>query len=68
MNLKLKTALAASAMLLATHAAAQITFYEGEGFRGRIFTANNQVNNFQRVGFNDQIGRASCRDRVLMPV
>ena len=53
MNLKLKTVLAASSKLLATQAAAQITFYEGEGFRGRTFTANGQVNNFQRVGFND---------------
>ena len=54
MNLKLKTALAASALLVAAQAAAQITFYEGEGFRGRTFTANSQVNNFQRVGFNDR--------------
>lgn len=53
MNLKLKTALAASVFVLAAHATAQITFYEGEGFRGRTFTANSQVNNFQRVGFND---------------
>ena len=54
MNLKLKTALAASALLVAAQAVAQITFYEGEGFRGRTFTANSQVNNFQRVGFNDR--------------
>ena len=53
MNWKLKTALGASALILATQAAAQITFYEGEGFRGRAFTANNQVNNFARFGFND---------------
>ena len=53
MNWKLKTALGASALILATQAVAQITFYEGEGFRGRTFTTNNQVNNFQRVGFND---------------
>ena len=54
MNWKLKTALGATALILATQAAAQISFYEGEGFRGRIFTANKQVNNFQRIGFNDQ--------------
>lgn len=53
MNWKLKTALAASAMVLAAQAAAQITFYEGEGFRGRTFTANSEVNNFKRFGFND---------------
>lgn len=53
MNWKLKTALAASALIIAAQASAQITFYQGEGFRGRTFTANSQVNNFQRVGFND---------------
>ena len=53
MNWKLKTGLTAAALMVAAPAAAQITFYEGEGFRGRIFTANSQVNNFQRVGFND---------------
>ena len=53
MNWKLKTALAASALILTAQAAAQITFYQGEGFRGRTFTANNQVNNFKSVGFND---------------
>ncbi len=53
MNWKLKTALAASALVVAAQAAAQITFYEGDGFRGRNFTANSQVNNFKRVGFND---------------
>jgi hypothetical protein len=26
--------------------AAQITFYEGEGFRGRVFSANGEVRNF----------------------
>ena len=53
MNWKLKTTLAATALMLGAQAAAQISFYENEGFRGRVFTANNQVNNFQRVGFND---------------
>ena len=33
---------------------AQITFYEGENFRGRAFTADKQVNNFERNGFNDR--------------
>lgn len=53
MNWKQKSALAATALVFAAQATAQITFYEGEGFRGRTFTANSQVNNFQRVGFND---------------
>ncbi len=53
MNWKLKTALGATALFFATQAAAQVTFYEGEGFRGRTFTANGQVNNLKRAGFND---------------
>ncbi|MFA6312670.1 MAG: beta/gamma crystallin-related protein [Sterolibacterium sp.] len=54
MNWKLKSALGASALVLATQAMAQITFYEGEGFRGRAFTTEKQVNNFQTNGFNDR--------------
>ncbi len=54
MNWKLKSALGVSALLLAAQASAQITFYEGEGFRGRAFTTNKQVGNFQRFGFNDR--------------
>jgi uncharacterized protein YcfJ len=54
MNRQLKTALAVSALIMTTQAAAQITFYEGENFRGRAFTADKQVNNFERHRFNDR--------------
>ena len=54
MNPKLKTALAVAALIVATHAAAQVTFYEGEGFRGRAFTTNTRVGDFGRFGFNDR--------------
>src|SRR5215208_747099 len=54
MNRKLKSALAVAALLAATHAAAQVTFYEGEGFRGRAFTTNSEVGDFARKGFNDR--------------
>ena len=54
MNWKLKSALGASALLLTAQAAAQITFYEGEGFRGRSFTTDRRVWNFDRIGFNDR--------------
>ena len=54
MNSKLKYALAISAVALATQAMAQVTFYEGEGFRGRAFSTANQVNNFANAGFNDR--------------
>jgi uncharacterized protein YcfJ len=54
MNWKLKSALGATALLVASQAFAQITFYEGEGFRGRAFTTGKQVGDFSRLGFNDR--------------
>ena len=54
MNWKLKTVLGATALVFAANAAAQITFYQGEGFRGRAFTADKPVRNFERYGFNDR--------------
>ena len=39
---------------LAAIPAGQITFYEGEGFRGRTFIANREVVNFGVFGFNDR--------------
>ena len=35
-------------------AVAQVVFYEREGFQGQSFTTEQQVSNFQRVGFNDR--------------
>lgn len=54
MNLKLTALIGLSALGLASTAGAQITFYEGEGFRGRAFTSSRQVRNFQRAGFNNR--------------
>jgi len=34
--------------------AGQITFYEGEGFRGRAFNADRRVEDFSGSGFNDR--------------
>ena len=48
------TALAAAALAIATQAAAQVTFYEQQGFQGRSFTTQSQVNDLQRFGFNDR--------------
>ena len=39
MTSSIKTAVAAAAVVMATHAAAQITFYQDDGFQGRSFTA-----------------------------
>ena len=54
MNLKLKIGLATVAFAFATQAAAQITFYENDGYRGRAFTTNKSVQNFDSYGFNDR--------------
>ena len=54
MHLTLKTLLGAAAICCATQAAAQITFYEGEGFRGRAFRVDKTLWNFEPYGFNDR--------------
>lgn len=48
------TALGIAGIVLATQAAAQITFYEDDGFQGRSFRADRQIGNFERFGFNDR--------------
>ena len=50
----LKPLLGIAAVTLAAHASAQVTFYEGEGFRGRTFAVNGEVKNFAQTGFNDR--------------
>ena len=54
MNAILRTALAVAGVAIATQAAAQVTFYEREGFEGRSFTTEKQIGNFERNGFNDR--------------
>ena len=64
MNTALRNALAAAGLTLTTQAAAQIVFYENEGFQGRSFTTEQQVGNFQSYGFNDRASSAVVlRDR-----
>lgn len=58
MNWKLKSAAAAGVLLLATQAAAQITFYEREGFQGRSFTTDRPIRNFERQDFDDRASSA----------
>ena len=55
-NLALACGLAA--LTVSTLAAAQITFYENEDFRGRSFAASSWVNDFTRYGFNDRASSA----------
>lgn len=48
-----ETLLTVVAIALATQAAAQVTLYGREGFRGRAVQVNSTVPNLGRVGFND---------------
>lgn len=50
----LKLTLTAVATLIAGQAFAQVTFFERENFQGRSYTAQQQVTNLQRSGFNDR--------------
>jgi len=54
MNRFLKSALALTALAAVAQAGAQVVFYEHDGFQGRSFTAEQQVNDFDRSGFNDR--------------
>lgn len=54
MQAKFRTVIGLAGLALAAHAAAQVTFYEGEGFSGRAFTVDKEVRNFERFGFNDR--------------
>ena len=54
MNAILRMILAVAGLAFATHAAAQVTFYEREDFGGRSFTTQEPVGNLDRFGFNDR--------------
>jgi uncharacterized protein YcfJ len=49
-----RTAAATAGLALALPAAAQVVFYEHDGFAGRSFEADRQIGNFERFGFNDR--------------
>jgi uncharacterized protein YcfJ len=49
-----RTLFAVSALALAAHASAQVTFHEDENFQGRSFTSQQRVQNLQRSGLNDR--------------
>src|SRR3954462_4406638 len=54
MNTVLRGALAAAGLVFAAQAAAEVVFYEHPNFEGRHFTAEREVRNFDRSGFNDR--------------
>ena len=58
MNRSIVVALAFCGLAFAASAVAQVSFYEGEGFRGRVFRTDRPVVNFERHGFNDRASSA----------
>jgi uncharacterized protein YcfJ len=50
--------LALLAVLAASSASAQVTFYERDGFRGRAFVVDRNVVNLGDIGFNDRASSA----------
>jgi uncharacterized protein YcfJ len=50
----LKLALGGAVLVVAMQASAQVTLYEQGYLRGRVFTANRNVNDLTRYGFNDR--------------
>ena len=64
MTSPLKYAVALAAAALASQAAAQITFYQHDGFGGRSYTTTQSIENFVNIGFNDQASSVVvARDR-----
>src|SRR5689334_11223497 len=62
MSISLKAAVGVAGLVMATTAAAQVTFYSRDDFHGRQFTANGQVRNMDRSGFNDRASSAIVND------
>jgi uncharacterized protein YcfJ len=61
MSNALKTALGVVGIVIATQAAAQVTLYSREDFRGESFTADRDIQNMDRRGFNDAASSAVVR-------
>ena len=61
MSNALKTALGVVGIVVATQAAAQVTLYSREDFRGESFTADRDIRNMERRGFNDFASSAVVR-------
>ena len=51
-----KMALAAGAAIIATHAAAQVSFFEREDFQGQAFTTDRPIQDMRSLGYSERIG------------
>ncbi len=58
MNAISRCAMLVTCMAIANQAAAEITFYEQEGYEGRSFNTEQQINNLARLGFNNRASSA----------
>ena len=58
MGATLKTILGVVAVIITTQAAAQVTFYDAEGFRGNAFMVRQTTPNLSPLGFNDRASSA----------
>ena len=58
MRMELKSLLVLAGILFAAQAAAQVTLYEDEGFRGRSITADGTVPDLGQYRFNDRAASA----------
>jgi uncharacterized protein YcfJ len=54
MSKSLKATMGIVGLVVATQAVGQVTFYSRDGFRGEAFTADREVRNMERTGFNDR--------------
>ena len=61
MNVTVKALLVAAGLIFAGQAAAEITLYQDDGFRGRGWTAGRSIDNFANSGFNDTASSAEVR-------
>jgi uncharacterized protein YcfJ len=58
MHTPMRAALFAATVVATSTAAAQVTFYSQDGFRGRTFVVSGPIDNFDRSGFNDRASSA----------
>jgi uncharacterized protein YcfJ len=58
MNTTMRGMLGAAAIVAATQAAAQVTFFNDEHYRGRSFSADRPIESMEQYGFNDRAASA----------
>src|SRR5262245_11441427 len=61
MNAMLRTLLLAAGVVMAGQAAAEVTLFTGDDFRGRSFTTDRTVWNLDHSGFNDRVSSIIVR-------